>query len=100
MRRTPRILRSFEGERRTRKLRLACSSRVHSEWEIIDRPSLEMLSLVFEERLCVPSGPGKKECGRYDSAACELSLMLSRGTVELVDRDAPQDSFAQAFSAR
>jgi len=29
-----------------------------------------------------------------------VALMLSRGTVELVDRDAPQDSFAQAFSAR
>ena len=44
---------------------------------------------------------GKQVRGRYSSAACEVALMLSRGTVELVDRDAPQDaSFAQAFSAR
>lgn len=46
-------------------------------------------------------GLGKQECGRYDSAAGEGTLMLSRGTVRLVDRDAPQyDSFARAFSAR
>jgi hypothetical protein len=30
----------------------------------------------------------------------KVALMLSRGTARLVDRDAPQDSFAQAFSAR
>ena len=43
----------------------------------------------------------KKNAAGIESAADEVALMLSRGTVRLVDRDAPSGpSFAQAFSAR
>jgi hypothetical protein len=41
------------------------------------------------------------ESGRFDSAADEVALMLSRGAAWLVDRDAPQyASLTAAFSAR
>jgi hypothetical protein len=50
---------------------------------------------------CALNDSGQVESGRFDSAAGEVALMLSRGAAWLVDRDAPQyASLTAAFSAR